>query len=150
MKSMTIKDAMTQTVIWIRENDTAENAAKKMLDCDIGSLPVLNADGSLAGILTDRDIVVRACAKGMAAADTNVSQIMTKNPATCTPSETIQDVAERMAEMRIRRLPVVENNQLVGFCAVADLAMALRNQPQVVEQMLWRISSPAKPRCEAA
>lgn len=150
MQNLLIKDVMTPMVIWINERDSLNAAAKKMADCNVGSLPAVNDNGDLVGILTDRDIVLRACAKNLNLANTHVNQIMSVNVETCSPNSDVEEVTMRMADRRVRRMPVVEAGRLVGFCSLADLAISLRDRPNLVENTLRRISAPAKPFCEAA
>lgn len=151
MKNPTINDVMTPMVIWINERDSILAAAKKMADCNIGSLPVVNDAGDLIGIVTDRDIIIRACAKNLPLDGTIISNVMTENPQTCTPDSEARKCADRMAELQIRRMPVVDDNgKLLGYVALADLAVHLQDAPQLVGLMMKKLSSPNKPWCEAA
>lgn len=151
MQRMLIKDVMTPWVIWINQNDSLQSAAKKMADCDVGSLPAVDENNNLVGILTDRDIVVRACSQNMDLARTPVSQIMSRSVLTCTPDTPIEDACNLMAERQIRRMPVVDQaGKLIGFVSLANLALNLQAQPQIVENMLAKIASPGEPKCKAA
>ncbi len=148
---MLIKDVMTPWVIWINQDDSLQSAAKKMADCDVGSLPAVDRNNNLVGILTDRDIVVRACSQNMNLANTPVSAIMTRDVLTCAPDTPVEDACNLMAERQIRRMPVVDQaGKLIGFVSLANLALNLKAQPQIVENMLARIASPGEPKCKAA
>jgi CBS domain-containing protein len=116
-----LRELMTTDVRTVSPNDTIVQAATLMDQIDVGSVPVLDKN-NLVGIITDRDIVLRNVAKGF---DPNqkVSTIMTNNVAYAAPDMDVHDAAKLMAEQQIRRLPVMENNKLVGIVAIGDLAV---------------------------
>ncbi|MES1201186.1 MAG: CBS domain-containing protein [Pseudomonadota bacterium] len=118
---MKIKDLMTRDVRTIAPGTTLRAAAKLMSDIDAGSLPVAEGD-RLVGMLTDRDIAIRgvACGKGP---DASVSEAMTREVLYCFDDEDIADVCENMADIQVRRLPVVDRDKrLVGIVSLSDLA----------------------------
>jgi CBS domain-containing protein len=115
-------------------------AAELMRRADIGSLPV-SRDGKLAGMLTDRDIVVRAVAEGWDL-DSPVSRAMSSELKVCREDDSVEAVARQMAQLRVRRLPVVDaSGRAVGFISLSNIAAA--NQPST-ETLL---DGTARPHC---
>lgn len=119
---MKVRDLMSQKVKWVEPNQSLEEVAKILASSDIGSVPVCQGQ-NVVGIITDRDILVRAIAKGMDPKMTKVNEVMTPSVLTVSPDTDIHQASDIMAEKQIRRLPVVENNQLVGFLAIGDIAV---------------------------
>jgi CBS domain-containing protein len=120
---MKVSEVMSGDVAVVRQDDSVRTAAQLMRSRDIGSVPV-SADGRLIGMVTDRDIVVRALAEGLDAG-TPVSQIMSEGLKHCYADEDVRDVARKMAELRVRRLPVLDRDQrLVGFVSLSNIADA--------------------------
>lgn len=117
---------MTKDPIYVREHDSLQHAAEMMANSDVGSLPICDNSGHLEGILTDRDIVVRAVAQGRDPARTAVKEIETDRPMGVNPGDTLDRAASMMEEHRVRRIPVVEDGRLVGIVSQADIA---RNLP---------------------
>lgn len=118
---MKIKEIMTTDVRTVSANDSIAEAASIMKQLDVGAVPVIDND-ILVGIVTDRDLVLRAVAEGKNAQE-SVSNVMTKNLTTVTPDMDVHKVADLMASKQIRRLPIVENNQLVGIVSIGDMAV---------------------------
>lgn len=119
----TINQVMTPDIVIARPDQTIADAARMMAKADIGSLPV-GDDDRLVGMLTDRDIVVRAVAKGLPA-DTPVREVMTDKIRYCYDDQSVADVARNMAELGVRRLPVVNRDKrIVGFVALSNIAQA--------------------------
>ena len=116
---------MTPDVETCTTNDTIQQAAQIMADLDVGIVPIVSADGSqrLEGVMTDRDIVIRAIAKGMDTNSTKCSECLSDNVVTVTPDSDAQEAAALMATHQVRRLPVVQDGRLVGICAIGDLAV---------------------------
>lgn len=118
---MKITDIMTTDVETCAPEMSIQEIASKMLELDVGSIPI--SDGKrLLGIVTDRDIVIRGIASQISL-DSPVSQILTSEMVTGTKDMSIEDAADLMAEHQIRRLPIVENDQLVGIVSLGDLAV---------------------------
>jgi CBS domain-containing protein len=118
---MRIHDVMTPDVRTIAPSSTIREAAKLMLDIDAGSLPVAEND-RLVGMLTDRDIAVRAIAAGKGP-DTTVGEAMSPDILYCYDDQDIDEVCENMSDMQVRRLPVVDRDKkLVGIVSIGDLA----------------------------
>lgn len=119
---MMVGEAMTAQVRVVRPEQTIREAARLMADLDAGALPVVS-DGKLIGMLTDRDIAVRAVALGRGP-DTPVSAAMTEQVKCCYVDDDCAAVASEMAEERVRRLPVLDRNeQLVGIVSLGDLSI---------------------------
>ena len=121
---MKIKEIMTHTVEIIHPSDTLQNAAEKMRNHNVGFLPVYNG-GELIGVLTDRDIVVRAMAKG-ADPRTMLSWEMITSPAIyCFEDQSVDDAIDLMHDNQIRRLVILNRTtkQLAGVISLGDLAI---------------------------
>jgi CBS domain-containing protein len=118
---MKIGDVMSTGLATVAPGDTLEAAARKMGDENVGSLPVAE-EGRLVGIITDRDIAVRAVAKG-ATADSPVSAFMTAEVVTCSPDASVAEASDLMRENQIRRLYVVDEGSLAGVASLGDLAL---------------------------
>jgi CBS domain-containing protein len=137
---------MTSDVECVARDDSAVLAATKMLEMDIGSLPVCDDEGHLQGIVTDRDITIRVTANARDPRTTPVGEIMTPNPVYCFPEEKIEVVARRMKENQIRRMPVLDREmRLAGIIALADVAVDIGND-ELSGGVLEAISEPARPR----
>ena len=119
---MTVKDIMTDPAIVIDENASVLDAATLMRQHNIGSVPVVDNDKTLVGIVTDRDIVIRNMARGLDPKSHSVEEIMTRDVSCVTPETEIDDAAQVMADDKVRRLPVVEGDQVVGFVALGDIS----------------------------
>ena len=134
-----ISEVMTSEVKVVSPEDSLQDAAAIMAEQDVGALPV--CDGSrLQGMITDRDITIRAIANGRGA-DTPVSEVMTDDVVWCTEEDDTQDVLERMGDRQIRRIPVVdEDRNLVGIVSLGDLAI---EDEENVDEALRDISMPA-------
>ncbi|WP_034602400.1 CBS domain-containing protein [Clostridiisalibacter paucivorans] len=117
-----VKDVMTKKVDFVSENSTVAEAAQKMNNLNVGSMPVCNDGGMVSGIVTDRDIVLRNVSKGDTPNNT-ITSVMSKGVVSVTPETDVHDAAKLMAENQVRRLPVVENNKIVGIVSIGDLAV---------------------------
>jgi CBS domain-containing protein len=118
---MNIREVMTPNPQCVTSGDSIQNAARIMRDCDTGAVPVVD-NGRPVGIVTDRDIVIRAVAED-GHLNRPVRDIVTGNPVCATPDMSTHEAADLMSEHQIRRLPVVENNRLVGIVSLGDLAV---------------------------
>jgi CBS domain-containing protein len=117
---MNIRDVMTSNPRTVSPEDTIQNAARIMRDEDTGVVPVVD-NGRPVGIVTDRDIVVRAVADGQL--NRPVRDIVSGNVVTARPDMSTKEAVQLMSEHQIRRLPVVENDRLVGIVSIGDLAV---------------------------
>ncbi len=142
MSPVPVSKLMTREVHTVLPADSLQEAAAAMERHDVGALPVCEVGRRLVGIITDRDITVRAAACGLEAAAT-VAQVMTEQVRWCLQDEPVADVAQRMSQVRIRRMPVLDRGErLVGIVTLADLA----RQPDCdIARVLTEISSPCEP-----
>ena len=117
-----INDIMTRKVSTIELDATLQTAAQRMRDLDIGALPVTD-EGALVGMVTDRDIAMRAVAAGLNLSDALVSDVMTAKMQSCSQSDTVDAVLVQMGTAQLRRLPVLDGeHRIVGIVSLADLA----------------------------
>jgi CBS domain-containing protein len=118
---MKIRDVMTPNPRTVSPDDTIQAAARIMQSEDTGAVPVVN-NGRVLAVVTDRDIVVRVVAEG-ASLSSPVGSIASKDVICASPEMSTREASELMSEHQIRRLPVVENDQLVGIVSIGDLAV---------------------------
>jgi CBS domain-containing protein len=123
------RDIMTADVTCVGENESLADAARKMADLDVGSLPICGEDNRLKGMLTDRDIVVKALAKGRNPSDIRARELAEGKPVTIGADDDVQEILRTMGAHQVRRLPVIDGHDLVGMVAVADVARALSDRP---------------------
>lgn len=137
----TVTDVMTRNVRTMASTDTVASAAKAMDELDVGVIPVCEGD-KLLGVVTDRDIVVRAVAQGLGG-DTPLSRVMSTDVRTARESDDLDTVLAEMANSQIRRLPVLDaSDSLVGIISIGDIAVKGQDEEDV-GQSLGEISSPA-------
>ncbi|MBD3167689.1 CBS domain-containing protein [bacterium] len=133
---MQIKEIMSKDVVRAYPEHTLEEAAKMMRENDTGMLPVEEND-KLIGVLTDRDIVVRAVAGGQNPAVAHVRTVMSDDDVLyCYEGQDVEDVAENMAKQQVRRLVVLNNDddkRLVGVVSLGDIATGAKNEETVAE-----------------
>jgi CBS domain-containing protein len=118
-----IKDVMTPDPVCVDPHDTAADAARRMREVDSGAILVCE-DGHLRGMLTDRDIVVRAVADGRDPARVEVQEICSADVEALRPDDDVDRAVQLMRERHVRRLPVVEGDHPVGIVSIGDLALA--------------------------
>ena len=136
---MKIEDVMTHDVAVVSPDETIQQAARLMDELDIGAVPVADNE-RLVGMLTDRDIVVRAVADGLGP-DTQVGNVMTPDVKYCFCDQEVAEVSDNMADIQIRRLPMVDRGKrLVGIIALGDIATCGEND--YVADALAGISRP--------
>jgi CBS domain-containing protein len=116
-----IREVMTPNPRTVKSNDTVVDAARAMRENAIGTAVVLD-NGSILGLVTDRDIVVRAVAEGRDPSQTEVAEVTSEDVATVTPDQDVKEAVKLMREKNIRRLPVVEDDKPVGIVSLGDLA----------------------------
>ena len=120
---MMIGEIMTRDVEVAAPGDTLRSAARLMADLDVGVLPVADGD-QLVGMITDRDITVRGVATGQAPERCTVGEIMSTELRYCLEDDAVEEVAERMGALQVRRLPVLNRDKrLVGIVALGDFAV---------------------------
>lgn len=139
---MKVKDVMTKNVTYVNPATTVTETAHLMQMHNIGAIPVCDQSG-VVGIVTDRDIVVRTVAPGKNPQMTTVKDVMTAGVSTVSPDMDIKDVTKQMANSQIRRVPVLENNTLVGIVALGDVAVDAKFDTEVAETLI-NISKPTK------
>ncbi len=142
---MRVEEIMTPNPKIATLESTLEEVASMMRDEDVGAIPVMDED-ELAGIITDRDIVVRCIAEGKEPGDTTVEDILSEDLKTVSPDDDVQDAARIMAEVQVRRLPVVdEDGKLVGMVSIGDIAVK-HSDEEVAGEALEDISEGVKQR----
>ena len=138
---MLIREIMSQPVHLIAADDTILDAAKKMADCDCGALPVAEND-RLVGMLTDRDIVTRAVARGYDPQECFVREVMSPDVKYLYEDESVEDAARNMRVLQVKRLPVLNRDKrLVGIVSLGDMACD-RSTSNQAEEALFGISQP--------
>jgi CBS domain-containing protein len=124
MSDKKARDVMSDDCTCIGENDSVLDAAKRLAELDVGSLPICGEDDRLKGMLTDRDIVVRVLAKGKDPASVKAGELGQGDAKTVTigADDSIDDALRTMIDHKVRRLPVIDGRQLVGIISQADIA----------------------------
>jgi CBS domain-containing protein len=113
---------MTPNPECIGENDSLVEAARKMLQLNIGAMPICGEDNRLKGMLTDRDIVVKVLAEGRDPKDCKAGELGQGKPVTIGADDSIEEALRTMTEHKVRRLPVIDGHDLVGIVSQADIA----------------------------
>src|SRR5919201_6138069 len=134
-----VRDVMTPSVRTVSPTQSLVEAAEVMKGEDVGSVPV-EEEGRLAGILTDRDIVVRAVAERRDPQAMKVAEIASRELVTVDPEQDLDEALALMARHQVRRLPVVEEGRLVGMLAQADVALEAKEKK--VGETVEEISQP--------
>ena len=136
---MKVSEVMTRDVQTIRPDQTAREAASFMLRADAGSIPVTDGD-RLIGMITDRDITVRGVAQGRGP-DTPVRELMTDDVVSVRADDNVEDVAAKMSEAQVRRVPVIDqDDKLCGIVSLGDLSR--ESDGETASQALEGISRP--------
>ncbi len=140
---MRVAEIMTKDVQTISSSDTIQKAAMTMDNLNVGALPVCDGD-QLRGVITDRDITVRATAVGLSPADIRVGDIMSEDVDYVFEDDDVSQAATKMKERQIRRLPVIDHSKrLVGFVSLGDLATKAGSGNSA--EALEKVSSPSQP-----
>jgi len=122
----TARDLMTPDPAFVGDDVSAADAARQMADEGVGALPVCNADGRLAGVVTDRDLAVRIVAEGRDPETTNVGELLDGSEVvTIGADDNAEEAIRTMKDHAVRRLPVIDGNRLVGMVSQADIARAM-------------------------
>jgi CBS domain-containing protein len=137
----TIREIMTDEVECVTLQDNVFEIATKMKNYDTGFIPVVEGK-KLIGVVTDRDLVIRGYAEKRSGS-ASVKEVMTEQVDTVSPDATIDEAAKLMAQSKVRRLPVVENGELIGVIAIGDLAVRHKYEEEAGEA-LSQISEPVK------
>ena len=120
----TARDIMTKGAECVTETDTLVDAARKMRDLDVGALPICGTDERLKGMISDRDIAVRAVAEQIDLTQP-VSTLAQGKPVTISADDSVDEALRTMAKHKVRRLPVIDGDRLVGIVSQADVARSL-------------------------
>jgi CBS domain-containing protein len=137
---MLVKDIMSKDIVSLNSKDSIERAAQMMKQFDVGSIPVCDSE-KLVGIITDRDITLNCVASGANANQQKICDVMTSNPVTGRPDMDVHDAAKIMSEQQIRRLPITQNDNLVGIVSLGDISLEPNLQDNA-EAALKNISEP--------
>lgn len=127
---MIVQDVMSRRIISVSPDENAAVAARLLSHYNIGALPVCTKDGRLRGMVTDRDIVLRCVAAEEDPLTVKVSDIMTRRIFSVGSKQSVDEASALMAKEKIRRLPVQENNKVVGMISLSDIS----KQPQCSRQ----------------
>ena len=130
-----VRHIMTEEPKTLSASMTVADAAGMMANYDVGSIPVLDEDGALAGIVTDRDIVIRVVANRSDPDEVRLGDVATTVTVEVTPDTEIADANQVMAEHKVRRLPVTKDGALVGIVSLGDIAVALASKRTVGETL---------------
>ncbi|WP_334186879.1 CBS domain-containing protein [Noviherbaspirillum sp.] len=143
-----VSEVMTRNVQFISPQETVQRAAQMMDDLNVGALPVCEGD-RLVGMVTDRDITVRATSAGMAPDEAVVDQVMSTDVRWCFEDQPLDEVMRQMADTQIRRVPVVSHDdahRLIGIVSLGDVATKSADTgKQDVERIMKKVSYPAEP-----
>jgi CBS domain-containing protein len=126
----TARDITTGHTQYLSASDSVHDAAVKMAELGVGSLPICGEDNRLKGMITDRDVVVKVLAAGKDARAVHLGELVDYAPITIGADEHVAYLLRTMAEHKVRRLPVIEDHQLVGIVALADVARSL-DDPEI-------------------
>jgi CBS domain-containing protein len=124
----TARDVMTGDAQCVGENETVSDAAKRLAELDVGSMPICGEDDRLKGMLTDRDIVVKVLAQGRDPSSTRAGELGEGKPVTIGADDSIEEAIRTMKDHRVRRLPVIDGHRLIGIVSQADVAKAADEQ----------------------
>jgi len=116
------RDVMSGGVECAGENETVTEAAKKLAQLDVGSMPICGEDDRLKGMITDRDIVVEVLATGKDPDSVKVGELGDGKPVTIGADDSIDEALDTMAQHQVRRLPVIDGHDLIGIVSQADIA----------------------------
>ena len=153
---MLIEQIMSRPAVTCRASDSLGRAAQLLWDHDFGSLPVLDADGRLIGMITDRDICMSAYLRGRPLTDITVEQAMARQVYSCAPGDPIGVAEKVMSQFQIRRVPVAADGDVVGVISLTDLARAAeqeggRRRPEVTDAEVSRtLAAICQPRRQDA
>ena len=135
----TARDIMSTDCTCATTDETLADAARKMRDLDVGALPICGEDNRLAGMITDRDIVVKTIADGGDPNNVLVSELAEGKPVTIGADDSVEEALRTMTDHGVRRLPVIDGHDLVGMVSQADIA---RNLPdEKIGDLVQAISS---------
>ena len=121
---MTVKELMSRNVKSCSEDADLATVAKIMWDGDCGMVPIVNDEGRIKGVITDRDICIAAATRSMSPASLHAREVMSQNVSACVATDDVREALAMLKDRRIRRLPVVDDqDRLVGVVSLNDLVM---------------------------
>jgi len=123
-----VRDAMTPNPRTVALGDSVVEAAQIMEKEDVGSVPVVDADNILVGMITDRDIALRVVAAGRDPRSTTAGEVATKQVSPAYPDVSLDEALELMASLQVRRLPVIEDDRVIGILAQGDVVHEVRDK----------------------
>jgi CBS domain-containing protein len=126
--SKTAREVMTGGADCIGENDTLLDAARRLAELDVGAMPICGEDNRLKGMLTDRDIVVKALAQGKDPGSTRAGELAEGKPVTIGADDSVEEALQTMKDHKVRRLPVIDGHDLIGVVSQADLAQHIEEE----------------------
>ncbi len=131
------REIMSKEVSTTTKNASLQDVAKLLKENDIGILPIVEEGTSkLVGLVTDRDIVVRAVADGKSVTDTTVGDVMTAELFTATPDDFVFEAVRTMGDKQVRRIPIVDDEGvLVGIVSMADIALEMEDEKEIAETL---------------
>ena len=124
----TAREIMTPDAKCVGENETVAEAAKKLAELGVGSMPICGEDDRLKGVLTDRDIVVKVLAEGKDPGSTKAGELGEGKPVTIGADDSVSEALATMKEHKVRRLPVIDGHDLVGIVSIADIATNVEDE----------------------
>jgi CBS domain-containing protein len=141
--SMNVADVMTTNVDSCSPESTCKEVAMKMKELDVGAVPICDNE-KLVGIVTDRDIVIKGFVNNLSS-DSMISELVTDNVVKGSKEMSVEEAVRLMSQHQIRRLPIVEDDKLVGIVSLGDLAVNNQSTYEAA-QALKNISNPAEPK----
>jgi CBS domain-containing protein len=137
MAIQSVRDLMTPNPQCCTPQDSIPEVARMMVECDCGIIPVVEnrQNGRLVGVVTDRDIVCRVIARDLDPSGATVNQAMTEDVQSLGTDASLDDCVRLMSEFQVRRIPIVENDRIVGMVAQADLARASASEQDMEDEL---------------
>ena len=142
---MEVKDIMSKDIVIADLNDTIMEVAKLMAHHNIGCIPVTENGSKVLGVITDRDIILSLAKYELDPSNTSASSIMSNKVFSVKPDADLKDALDLMKKQRVRRLPVIENDMLLGIISIGDVAVHANDYKEEISEALTEISSPARP-----
>ena len=136
---MKVKECMTKTIYGCRPETTLQEVAKTMNTNHIGCVPICDNSNNLVGLITDRDIVLRGVAFGKDITSTPASEIMKKNLYCCNEDEEVTEVEKIMSKWQVKRVPVIQNNKVIGIVTMGNLVNNAKTDSQEVYRAVENI-----------
>jgi CBS domain-containing protein len=127
--SVTAREIMTPDPVCARSSDSVLDAAMRMVELGVGSLPICGEDNIVKGVITDRDIVVKVIAEANDPRAVHVGELAQDQIVTISADDSAEDILATMRRHQVRRLPVIEGDELIGIVALADVARSVDDPP---------------------